>query len=772
MQFTGSTSALALAAALLMVPDAASAQSAEAAAETSGPTVGDILVTAQRREANLQDTSAAISAFSAESLEQARILSFEDLANRSTSLSFTALSPLDQEFNVRGITNTRLDSPSADQSIGIFVDDVYVGRSGLFNFDLYDIERVEVIRGPQGVLLGRNVAGGAISIITAAPQDEPSGAFSFGYGNYNEVLARGHVTGAIGNGVAGRLSFQTRHRDGFNKDILHGRDLDDVRSIQFRGQLLFRPDGSDFQARLIFDYTNDKSNGFHSVAIDGPNPATQGPWSAARDRIGVIRGRPLGIRESLPEHPKYKGDANESPQQLNREAWGLNLKMEKGLGTVANLQSITGFRSGNAFNLYDQTGIGPDNGFGVISPTLFSFPVNEDEEIDQFSQEIRVVSEKNDLGIDWIVGGYFQRDKVKKYDRFWAEVPLPALVTLSGESHWDNEATNTSWALFAQLGYRFSEQFRLVGGLRYTRDTKSGTVTGIAVEGGDKFNPTDLVALTPLSSTFREGDSFTANYRNAWGQFTPQATLEYSASDDLFFYATFSRGYKGGGFEDTPANAAAAMLSYDPETVTNYELGAKLDLFERRVRLNLAAFHMKYKNLQVTQTSAACLCNITDNAADAEITGFEAELQIAITRQFQLFGGLTVLDTKYLEFTDSLGNDNSGNFLQRTPKYQFNIGGDISFDIGDMADALRINAGYTHRGKMFWAPDNLQTEDPYGTFDARISFTPNEGRWTASVWGKNIGNTLYRTNIIAFFGDEVSRLGAPRTWGAELSVKF
>lgn len=751
---------------------AQTAPQAPAEETSSGPQLADIVVTAQRREATVQDTAAAISAFGGESLEAARVLSFEDLAGAATSLSFTALTPIDQEFNIRGITNTRLDSPSADQSIGIFVDDVYVGRSGLFNFDLYDIDRVEVVRGPQGVLLGRNVVGGAINILTAQPEAETGGAIAVSYGNYNEKLARGHITGTISGPLTARLSFQYRNRDGFNHDLLHDVDLDNADSFQMRGQLKLAPEGSDFTARLVFDYTKDKSNGFHSVALDGP-AAGSGPWSAARAAIGTIRGKPLGVRESLPEWPRYKGDAADTPQQLNREAWGLSLRLDKELGGLGTVSSITGYRKGEAFNVYDQTGIGPDNGYGVISPTLFTFPVNEDENIRQFTQEIRLVSpEVEDSGFDYIVGAYYQHDKVSKLDKFWAEVPLPALTTLSGESHWDNRATNESYAIFGQLGYRFSEKFHIVGGIRYSHDKKSGRVTGISVEGGDKFNPTDLVALTPLAGTFREGQSFTTPYRDTWSEMTPQVTAEFKPNRNMLFYVTFATGYKGGGFEDDPANAVAAQSSYDPETVDSWEAGAKLDLFDRRVRLNIAAFKMRYKNLQVTQTSAACLCNITDNAADAKIKGVELEATVAVTDGLTLNGGLTLLDTKYINFIDSLGNDNSGNFLQRTPKYQWNVGADFVTDLGSWERGLRANINYSRQGKLYWAPDNLQMEKPYGQLGARVSITPNRGDWTFSLWGRNLTNTLYRTNIIAFFGDEVSRLGAPRQYGAEVSIKF
>ncbi|RKQ72196.1 iron complex outermembrane receptor protein [Litorimonas taeanensis] len=731
----------------------------------------NIIVTAQRRSTTVQDTSAAISAFSGANLEEERILSFEDLAGSATSLSFTALSPLDQEFNIRGITNTRLDSPSADQSIGIFSDDVYVGRSGLFNFDLYDIGRVEVVRGPQGVLLGRNVVGGAISIYSAEPEFDPNGRLSVSYGNYNEILANGHITGAITDDLAGRFSFQVRNRDGFNQDIMHNVDLDNVDSSQFRGQLLYMPENSQFSAKLSMDYTKDTSNGFHSVAVDDPF-AGQGGWSLAREQVGVVRGEALDIRESLPEWPRYKGDAQETPQQLNREAYGITLKMENEFD-FATLTSITGYRKGDAHNLYDQTGIGPDNIYDVVvlSPPAFTSGVNETEDIKQFSQELRLVSAPVDQGFDWIVGAYLQNDKVKKFDRFWAQTPIP-IPTLSGESTWDNESKNESYAAFAQLGYRFNDKFRIVGGLRYTEDKKGGSVTGTAVEGGDQFFPDDQVALTPLSGVFLEGDSYTTDYSNKWTQFTPQFTAEFEPNDDMLLYATYSIGYKGGGFEDDPANATAAQTSYDPETVDNIEIGGKFDFFNNRARLNVAAFFMKYKDLQVTQTNADCLCNITDNAADADIKGIELEGEFVVAEGLTLSGGLTYLDTEYIDFVDSLGRDSSGNFLQRTPEYQFNVSANYETDLGEWRNGFKANVSYSHQGKLFWAPENVNYEDAYGTLNGRVSITPNEGDLTVSLWGRNLTDKLYRTNVIAFFGDEISRLAAPRTYGASVAVKF
>ncbi len=771
-------SSLALATSLMAVPalaqdsSAATNEAAEEqteAQENSGG-LATIVVTAQRREASVQDTSAAISAFSAESLEESRVMSFEDLASQATSMSFTALSPLDQEFNIRGITNTRLDSPSADQSVGIFVDDVYVGRSGLFNFDMYDIDRVEVVRGPQGVLLGKNVVGGAISIYSARPERNYGGSLTASYGNYNEKLVRGHVTGPISDSVAARLAFQVRNRDGFNYDIAHDVDLDNVDSVQMRGQLAFNPVGSPFSAVFIADYTNDKSNGFHSVVFDGP-AAGSGPWSAARKLVAAMRPEGLSDRESLPDFQTYKGDVSPTPQQLQREAYGLTLNMSYDMD-FATLTSITGYRDGSAFSVYDQTGIGPSNEYGVTVPLLFRSPVREAEDISQFTQEIRLVSpEAEGSGFDYILGAYYQHDKVGKDDIISFEIKTPVISTLNGQSAWFNKGTNESFAFFGQLGYRFNDAIRIVGGLRYSHDKKSGTVQGLALETGDKFTPDDPVPSSPLSPTYVEGGGYTTDYGNSWEELTPQVTLEYQPNRDILLYATYSNGFKGGGFEDDPANPAAAQSSYDPETVTNWEIGGKFEFFDRHARLNIAAFSMRYKDLQVTQTSDVCLCNITDNAADAKIRGIEAEAQVVPLDGLTFSGALTLLDTEYIDFTDSVGNVNDGKFLQRTPHYQWSLGAHYVTDLGSWEDGLSANVNFNQQGKLSWNPEGSANEPGYGLLDARLSISPTPDL-TFSVWGRNLTNKQYRANAIAFFGDEASRLGAPRTYGAEVSVRF
>lgn len=743
---------------------AADPESAERANGESSRKLETITITSQRRESTLQDAAVAVSAVSGESLQKDRILSYSDLARSISSLSYTENSPLDQEFNIRGITNTRLDAPSADQSIGIFVDDVYVGRSGLLNSDFFDVERVEVVRGPQGVLLGRNVVGGAISIYTAKPEFETGGAFTAEIGNYDSTMFNGHLTGGLTDTLAARISFQARSHDGYNTNLLTGEDLDNLESIQARFQLLWTP-SDDLRIRTSLDYTDDESNGVHRVALDDPNSPGLGPWGATRAAIAEVLGG-LDIRESFPQSFRYAGTNFDRGQELRREAIGLTLDIEKDLGDWATLKSVTGYRTAEAFSLYDQSGLGYRNGIATPTPLAFSLPVQEDESIEQLSQEIRLVS-AGEGPLSWIVGAYLQEDKVDKDDRFLGENPFPILGSLSGESHWINHGETSSRAVFGQIGYQFNEQLNGTVGLRYSRDEKSGVVSGIQVATGDIYNPADTVPLTPLITPFSN-----VHYEQTTEEVTPQATLEWQPNDAVMTYITYSHGYKGGGFEDTPANAEAATASYDPETVRNIELGLKLDLLDGRARINTALFNMKYKDLQVTQTDDGCLCNITDNAADAKITGLETEIQWVATDSLLLFGALTLLDTEYEDFVDSNGLDNSGNKLQRTPDYQFNIGGELTSDFFNHKDALTLRLNYSYQGEMQWLPDNFQQEEAFGLLDGRATFAPVGENWSISVWGKNLTDELYRTNIIAFLGDEVSTLGAPRTYGVSFGYQF
>ena len=806
----------------------------------SAQEIEEVVVTAQRRETSLQTTAVAISAYSGETLAENKLFTVSDLAASVPSFSLTAGTPLDVELNIRGITNTRLDSPSADPSVGTFVDGVYMGRTGDLNYDFYDLERVEVIRGPQGVLLGKNVVGGALSVITAKPSFDNSGAAQLSYGKYKSILAGGHINGGLSDTVAGRFSLQYRKHDGFAKDVLHNRDVEDLNSFQARAQLLFKPEGSAWSGRLALDYNKDSTNGINVVAVDGGTTTCETsylrtnctrPWSNLRHFLGLTNPR-----QNVAQSIQYAGQPR-IQQFMKRDGIGVVFDIQfEGSGFTFN--SLTGYRNGKGDQVYDQTGAGPEalgwsiprwqayiadinTRFGARAATsnngqfLFAQPVGEKAEIKQLSQEFRLTSNNKDSRVDWIGGLYFKDDKIDKTDRFIGENFLGAVLTggnsplstLSGENRWVNNGKNTNYAAFGQIGFKFADTFKLSVGVRYTSDEKKGNVAGTVIATGDRFNPNDPRALVTIEAICRQpngtpvrtatggfgvaacvapnawvysaGTGYTTPYGRKWTETTPQATLEWKQSDKLFLYGTIARGFKGGGFDDTPANIPQSVTPFNPEKVTNYEIGFKANLLDRRIRLNADVFKMDYKNLQVTQTNAACLCNLTDNAASADIKGIEAEFQFAATENLRLSLAGSYVDAKYKDFLESAINpttglrlDSSGNRLQRTPETQISAGVDFKTGFGRYANALTFSVNYSWQSDMFWATDNIAKEPAYGLIDARIALAPSDAKWSVALYGKNVSNELFRVNIISFFGEEVSQFGAPATYGLDFNWKF
>ncbi len=745
------------------------------AAETtpaSGSQLEEVIVTAQKRAENVQATPISITAVTGSNLAKDRVLSLEDLGHNLTGISFTANSPQANEINIRGVVNTRLTSPTADQSVSTFVDDVYVNRSGNLNSAFYDVERVEVVRGPQGVLLGKNVAGGAINIISNAPSFSQSGRMTVSLGNYDLKQTSGYITGPLTDTLAGRLSFQTLNHSGYAKDLLHNVDVENLDSLQARAQIAYRPTDSDLRASLNVDYSKDSNDGVNRVGLKSSTlPAGPNIWSGTRNLISAARGAPLSIRESFPVWPQFAGDASPSPQAARHETFSAIGKIDKDVSKNVRFSSITGYRANKAITLYDQTGLGPTNGYNLSAADLnaagaaylFAEPVNFRETVNLFTQEVRLTSTDDASPLDWIVGAYYLKSNVTQKNRFWGESRV--LPTLSGESHWIDHGHNEDMAVFGQIGYKLTDTLKVEVGARYTKDKKDGDQLGKIVATGDKLNPLDKTPLTPLV------ENFATNYGENWSEVTPQATLRWTPSDTQMAYLTASKGFKGGGFQNNASKAFPAATPYQPETVANYEFGYKTELFDRSVRWNTAIFHMDYRNLQVQQTLASCLCNVISNAASATIKGVETDLQWAPNSWFKAWASGSYVDAKYDAFVFA-GVNNSNHLMQRTPKWQGAVGMEATTNVGSWKDALSGRLSYRYQGRMPWAPENTAWEQAYGTLDGRVTLTSPEKGWTVSAFAKNMTDEVYRTNIIVFFNDEMSSFGPPRTYGVELSVPF
>ncbi|MDP3867537.1 TonB-dependent receptor [Phenylobacterium sp.] len=720
-----------------------------ATAQTSGErgvSVEEIIVTAGRRESRLQDTPTAISAVTEEALDRSRIVDLGTLSSSIPSFSMTEGSGLAKELSIRGVTSVRIVDATAEPSVGVFVDEVYISRMGSAFTDFFDLERVEVIRGPQGVLLGKNVVGGAISVITAKPKFEPSGKATVSLGNYDAVMTGGYVTGPLTDNLAARVAFQTRNRSGYGENIALRSDIDDLKSHQVRAELLYKAPSTDFQALLTVDYGANETHG------SAARHMTDDPFTAGTGTLAAYRiANNIGPRDGTSPQAEY----------VRTVGRGASLRLDWGVFEGAKLTAISGWRSSKGTVGYNQLGIGSPPG---LVDTYYSYT----ERPETWSQEVRLVSDNPESPLDWIVGVFHQGDDVTRFDSNVATTNT-AIAALDGTFLYSNKADLKTSAVFGQVGYKITDELKVTGGLRYTKDDKSGHRTAACLEDRGKGLP-DGVCVAALA--LAGGQSFSLDYSEEWDAVTPQGIVEYRPNEQIMVYGSVAKGFKGGGWDHIPATLAGARISYDPEKATNYELGVKSDLFDRRLRLNVAIFKMDYTDLQVQQLVVECLCTVTSNAGTAKIKGIEFETTLAVTEGLTLWASGSWLDAKYDRFVDSAGNNFSGNQLQRSPKYKYDIGAEYEFGLGSWEEAFSLRANYTKQDKIYWSPNNTISQKAYGLLNASLRVQPPEAAWSLTFWGKNLTDELYSVASQTFFGDLMNYYGPPKTYGVDLSYAF
>jgi iron complex outermembrane receptor protein len=276
--------------------------------------------------------------------------------------------------------------------------------------------------------------------------------------------------------------------------------------------------------------------------------------------------------------------------------------------------------------------------------------------------------------------------------------------------------------------------------------------------------------VTPLRGP--TGTHWNVSYGDSWDAVTGQGSLEYKFNDSTLAYASIAQGFKGGGWDFIPPTPVAATISFDPEHVTNYELGLKSDFLDKRLRVNTAVFNMDYRDLQAQRTDLTCLCLITSNAGSARIRGVEFELAAAATDDLTINAALTALDPEYIDYDDKAGHVYDGNTMQRTPKTKYNVGLVYSADVGEWQDGVVARVNYTHQSKLYWGPDNVSYEPGYGLLDASVKVQPPAGNWSLTLWGKNLTDELYSQLGLPFLGDLVEVWGPPRTYGVDFTYSF
>ncbi|MDA5194046.1 TonB-dependent receptor [Govanella unica] len=697
--------------ALLLGGCVASAAAAEDAAAPAGfAGLEEIVVTAQKRAGNIQDTPVAITALTGDALERLGMGSLSDISKQAPGLTFTTIGLRSPFLFMRGIGTGSFDIGS-DPSIAVFIDDLYLPRFTALQVSLEDIERVEVLKGPQGALFGRNTEGGAISIITSRPTDHLTAKATLEAGNKKYLAFRGSISGPlVADKLLARVSVSGQRRDGWVENTVSGVDALGLKGYSGRGQLEYR--GEDINLLLTASYGRDKptaatfSNVTKNVFLMSPASPLFGHVPSSFD----------------PEKQAYDTDGFQ-----RRTEYLLSGKIDWDIG-FATLTSITGYLKHEFQELHDLDG-------------TEAFVLNRyaDEGSKTFSQELRLTSDKTGA-FDWIIGGFYYKDKAHRLDQWQLGRDSGISRTFAGQQTViinDNLAVETeSYAIFGQLGYDITDQLRLQLGARYTSDKK------------DADRATSRNISTPLLF-----NPYTLATGKKWHAFDPQASLQYKPNDDVMVYVSYSEGFKSGGFQPAVAgNASIAGAIFDPEGVQSYEAGVKSMFFDNRLRLNIAAFHVKYKNLQFLsangEVSPGVPLIVVTNAASSQTDGVEIEMQAAITENFQLSGGYSYLDAKFKKYIDGSGVNHSGNQMIRTPKHQ--VFGSANYSIPLAVGRINVMGDINYRSRLFFNPENTVSvsQKGYTLWGGRIEYALDEQNWKVALWGKNLGNNKHCGNIL------------------------
>ncbi|KRB49647.1 TonB-dependent receptor [Phenylobacterium sp. Root700] len=715
----------------------ATSAGAQTSPEAGGAFVEEVIVTAAKRSENLQSVPISVSAITGDSLAKSRIDSVDALVSRIPNLQLSstvgANTPI---FAVRGVSMSDY-SLSQASPVATYYDEVYKGNFALLGVAMYDLERVEVLRGPQGTLYGKNTTGGAVNLISRdAKLGETSGYVSAGYGNYNRVDLNGAVNLPLGEDAALRLAGTYSRADGWFESVTPGiRDLNEVREYGVRATLNYEP-----------------ADGVHLKLVGSTslqNPQNYGIYATpeATNRPGLDTWE---VASNIPDRRRAR-------------TWSLALHADVDVSDTLTLTSITSWDKGTLHFVEDTDG-----------KATSELEITYGDRASQFAQDLRLTSDTGGP-FDFILGAYFNREKVFNNN----VLKMMNELDVNGDGAIDyNDCvdsgfvaacqltnqfyqTKKSYALYTDVKYELDENLTLRGGLRYTRDEGEQADYQSDAYGADGVLITNLIPPTNLEYSAKN--------------LSGKIGVDYKLSSNKMVYATISTGYRAPSFNAQAFFDPSEITVAKAEKVTSYEVGAKTQFADRRVTLNMAAFYYDYRNQQFLNIDAATARQQLLNIPKSRIYGGEAELSAYVNESFSLRAGLGLLSTEIREGTVS-GVDVSGNKLSNAPEVSANLGLDLTIFENENGK-LSLHPEVAYQSSQYFEVINIPRlrQDGYALLSGHISYETTDGRWNASAWIKNAANEKYftsRIDLLNNWGFDYNQLGTPRTYGISIGAKF
>ena len=754
-------SSLALCTAL--TPVVAFAQDAGAVPSTSGTNGGgqqlqEIVVTAQRREQNLQDTPISISAFNAQALQANGVTSVKELGQIVSSLNLSGNEGVVYPV-LRGIGNLNGGNAGNESSVAVYLDDVYYSRLSPAYLALGSIDRVEVLNGPQGTLFGRNSSGGALQLFTKDPGRTPEMDVTAGYANYNTVSGNLYASTPVTDTLSWNFAVGgSSQGQGWGKSVVTGKDAYKESEVTVRSKLLWEPSDRTRVKFVAYYALTDGSIG-NAVGTAKGTFASGPNWAFLGKAPPPGYPSAQGLYPSLSNNSSTFYDTRENfPSDVHEHGYGGSIRIDQDV-SFADLVSISAARKSSGYALADDDYTA--NNF--LNANLHSI----DNDI---SEELQIKSKRGSK-ISWIVGGYYFYTKAGfKPASIYGDFLDYAIAPGSAENIFGLQTIN-SYAGFGQVTAPIFDKTNLTLGARYTEDHLQGKGTQTIVIPG--------VGDIPASAPYAD-----AKHAHA---FTYKAAIDHHFADDFMTYASVSRGYKAGTFNtiplDQPPNKA--------ETVMAYELGVKSEFFDRRVRVNGALFWNEIKNPQVLEivTQGNVSGTALINAQKARTRGGEVAIEAVPVTGLTLHTGVTYVDARYLKFlnapfyqvvggalTGPTAGDASGNRMPDVPKWKVDLG--ATYTLNSSAGEWVGDVSVSYSSKLDWSADNLIPQKPVTLLNVSLNYTPASQKWlTFSAWGKN----LTKSHYFSFVQEQVGQLGnsefqgmpgAPLTFGGSISMKF
>ena len=724
--------------------------------------IEEILVTARKKVENLQEVPISINVISGAQVAAQRIASTEDLIARIPTFNVNSNSPTSITPALRGASSLNT-TPGGDQSVGLFVDEIYYGGSSDWHPDLFDVERIEVLRGPQGTLFGRNVVGGALNVVTRDPGDEFEGRTLFGVGTDGYTEIAGYVSWPINDRWAAHLAASDKSRDGLLTSTYSGRlgntgdrdKTDDLDKSSFRAKLRYAGDSTEWI--LGASYTKDNSSG-PTRDYTGP-PLPESILSAAD--------------AALYRFPDDDPNTTASPVEAERSAEFVTLSSKITWDTdFGEIISLTAYREVDS----NET---PVDVIGV--PVFEQLDSNSIDNVEQFTQEFRINSNFGD-NFDYTAGVYYLDQDASEagcvcytfhdgtffgfiqnlFNRLTggAMPPVPAGGTLYVDSNQSMNINTTSIAAYLQGTYRFNDAFSATLGVRWTEDEKTGssTVTG-----------------TP---NFIFGNYVDAPLDGSWSSTTPKFILDWKATDDVLLYASYAEGFKSGSFQYGD-DAQLATAPFDPEEVQSIEIGAKTQLLNDRLQLNVSYYDATYDGQQNAFFDPVAGRVVIVNVGELEVKGLELDLVALLSEGLTVGLNFANTDSEVIDDPDFEGNQ-----AALTPDSAMSLW--VAYDVElDNGAGLTLGLDYQYKDDFY---TEISNEAPFGTkidglVNAQIAYRMND-RITFSLWGKNLTDErykLYSNDLGGFFfpaGDPRSaqvvmpRWSERRTAGISVTIDF